>query len=111
MAKKFKQLVTLFFLEGARATEAEMEAAAEFQPGVQFRNANYTADTGALEPFDRLAGKVPARYQAAQDAKDGVEAEEGPVEPQTPAPAPTDGGKPAVKPPAPNPGAGWSGNS
>lgn len=108
MAKKFKQLVTLFFLEGARATEAEMEAAAEFQPGVQFRNSNYTADTGALEPFDRLAGAIPARYQAAQDAKDGVKAPEAPVEPPA---APTGDGKPAVKPPAPNPGAGWSGNS
>ncbi len=110
MAKKFKVLTTLFFLEGSRATEAEMEAAAEFQPGVQFRNANFTASTGALEPFDRLAGKIPERYQAAQDAKDGVtRGEDGEPAPEgfTPAPAPTK----AVKPPVAKPVAGWSGNT
>lgn len=116
MSKKFKPKVTLFFLEGSAATEAEMEASREFEPGVQFRNAHFVADTGALEYFDRLAGAIPARYQAAQDAKPGAtppvggqDGQDGPPAPQTPPGAP--GAPVVVKPPVAKPGVGWSGNA
>ena len=118
MAKHNKFKKTLFFIEGHSATEAEIEASMEFEPGVQFRNASLHKDDTALETFDRLAGAVPARYQAAADAKAGKAPDDAPA-----APAPARGaitpppGSPVkppgspVKPPPANPSAGWSGNS
>jgi hypothetical protein len=114
MAKHNKFKKTLFFLEGNVATEAEIEASMEFEPGVQFRNAALHNDSAAIETFDRLAGAVPDRYRDAERAKAGEDAPDGGDAMQE---APTgDAGPPqrpaaAPKPPTPAPGNGWSGNS
>lgn len=114
MAKHNKYKKTLFFIEGNVATEAEIDASMEFEPGVQFRSAALHRDDAAIETFDRLAGAIPARYAAAQRAKDGTDAPEGsedaPVAPVG-APAPVTPPAAAPKPPTPQPGRGWAGNS
>jgi hypothetical protein len=118
MAKHNKWLKTLFFIEGAQASEEEIEASLEFEPGVQFRNASKLHPEGAIEAFDRVAGAVPPRYQDAADAKDSKGADDA-------ADTPTGDPAPALKPgkavtvkrdkataaPAPNTGAAWGANA
>ena len=114
MAKHNKWKKTLFFLEGATATEAEIAASMEFEPGVNFRNASLTRKDEAIESFDRVAGAVPDRYQAAADAKAG-KARPAPGADADAAPAAASGASPlppgAPAAPTPNGGAGWSRNS
>ncbi len=114
MAKHNKHKKTLFFIASGAATAEEIEASAEFEPGVQFRNASLTRADEAIESFDRLGGLIPPRYQAVMDARAPKVAGDAPIEPGgAPAPAgeaqPLPQGQPAA--PAPNPGAGWTGNA
>lgn len=61
----------LFFITGTTPKQAQVEEAATYGPGVQFRNAVYVSDDGALEAADAVAGDVPKRYaDALPNAKD-----------------------------------------
>jgi len=113
MAKHFKSKKTLFFIAGSSATEAEIKSALEYEPGVQFRNAALTRPDESIEAFDRVAGLVPARYQAVADAREGKTPAAAPTPPLADPGQPQADGepRPAVTPPAPNPGAGWSRNA
>lgn len=114
MAKHNKFKKTLFFLKSGIPTEDEIEASIEFEPGVQFRNASLSREDEAIETFDRLAGAIPARYQARADELAGVaapDAADAPHGAENPAPAaPTRLIKP-VAAPSGNPGAGWNRNA
>lgn len=117
MAKHFKAKKTLFFIKGVGATADEIEEALKFEPGVQFRSiARGFADT-ALETFDQLAGEVPARYQAAADAKAGKSAEKPADAPEDGQQTPSKPGKAVtlpqgnIAPPKPAATAGWTGNA
>lgn len=119
MAKHNRWLKTLFFIESAEATEAEIEASREFEPGVQFRNVSKLHPEGSIEAFDRLAGAIPPAYRAAADAKAGKGGDDAADAPTgDPAPALKPGkaaaapkADKAVAPPKPNPGAGWTSNA
>ncbi len=108
MAKHNKWKKTLFFIAGSAATEAEIEASAEFEPGVQFRNAAFSNPKESLESFDFLAGAIPPHYQAALDARESKAAVVTDAPPLDPAKVPKE--KP-VTPPTPNANAGWKPNA
>lgn len=55
----------LYFIKGVLPSDEAQDVADTLGPNVAFRNANFVAETGALEKCDGVAGEVPARYKEA----------------------------------------------
>lgn len=72
MAAKYDRV--LYFIAGNKPSEKDLTDAAQYGPGVMFRNANFTPDTGPLENCDKVAGPaIPQRYKDAFNKKGGRE--------------------------------------
>lgn len=55
----------LYFIAGMRPTQAVLDDAAKYGPGVAFRNASLIVPEGPIEDCDAVAGAVPDNYAAA----------------------------------------------
>jgi hypothetical protein len=65
----------LFFVDGPTPTEDQMKAAAEYGPGVSFRNARLIKEDAPLEDCDGVAGEaIPPMYADAFPSADDEKA-------------------------------------